>query len=140
MDFRNDYTLDMVVFGLFPLKIKHTFLVANIFTNNALEYVWIFKMLFRMCSVQMQLAYTWIQTLLVTIKQILILWIYIIIIILVIIRLTHFVFLRFGHGPILVQINLQHSQAQPYCVCTRVIYLTQTHYEYVCVISNILFW
>ena len=22
--------------------------------------------------------------------------------------------LRFGHGPILVQINLQHSQAQPY--------------------------
>ena len=48
-------------------------------------------------------------------------------------------FLRFSHGPMLVQINLQHSQAQPYCVCTRVIYLTQTHYEYVCVISNILF-
>ena len=23
-------------------------------------------------------------------------------------------FLRFGHGPILVQINLKHSQAQPY--------------------------
>ena len=37
-------------------------------------------------------------------------------------------FLRFGHGPILVQINLQHSQAQPYGICTRVIYLTQTHY------------
>ena len=36
-------------------------------------------------------------------------------------------FLRFGHGPILVHINLQHSQAQPYGICTRVIYLTQTH-------------
>ena len=36
-------------------------------------------------------------------------------------------FMRFGHGPILVQINLQHSQAQPYVICTRVIYLTQTH-------------
>ena len=36
-------------------------------------------------------------------------------------------FMRFGHGPILVQINLQHSQAQPYGICTRVIYLTQTH-------------
>ena len=33
-------------------------------------------------------------------------------------------FMRFGHGPILVQIN---SQAQPYGICTRVIYLTQTH-------------
>ena len=36
-------------------------------------------------------------------------------------------FLRFGHIPILVQINLQHSHAQPYGVRTRVIYLTQTH-------------
>ena len=36
-------------------------------------------------------------------------------------------FWRFGHGPILVQINLGHSQAQPYGVCTRVIYLTQNH-------------
>ena len=35
--------------------------------------------------------------------------------------------MRFGHGPILVQINLQHSQAQPYGISTRVIYLTQTH-------------
>ena len=35
----------------------------------------------------------------------------------------HF-FMRFGHGPILVQINLQHSQAQPYGICIRVIYLT----------------
>ena len=40
-------------------------------------------------------------------------------------------FLRFGHGPILVQINLQHSHAQPYGLCTRVIYLTQTlHMEH----------
>ena len=38
------------------------------------------------------------------------------------------VFLRFGHGPILVQINLQHSKAQSYGICTRVICLTQTHY------------
>jgi hypothetical protein len=39
-------------------------------------------------------------------------------------------FLRFSHGPILVQINLQHSQAQPYCIYTRVIYLAlaQTHF------------
>ena len=36
-------------------------------------------------------------------------------------------FMRFGHGKILVQINLQHSQAQPCGICTRVIYLTQTH-------------
>jgi hypothetical protein len=37
-------------------------------------------------------------------------------------------FMRFGHGPILVQIILQHSQAQPYSIlCTRDIYLTQTH-------------
>ena len=37
-------------------------------------------------------------------------------------------FMRFGHdGPKLVQTDLQHSQAQPYGVCTRVIYLTQTH-------------
>ena len=35
--------------------------------------------------------------------------------------------LRFGHGPILEQINLQQSQAKPYGICTRVIYLTQTH-------------
>ena len=37
--------------------------------------------------------------------------------------------LHFGNGLILVQINLQHSQAQPYRICTRVacIYLTQTH-------------
>ena len=40
-------------------------------------------------------------------------------------------FLRFEHGPILVQINLQHSQAQPYGICNRVIYLTQTHHIYV---------
>ena len=52
----------------------------------------------------------------------------------IIIRSTHGrgadlpLFLHFGHGPILVQINLQHSQAQPYGICTRVIYLTQTHY------------
>ena len=39
---------------------------------------------------------------------------------------SHFL-LRFGHGTILVQINLQHSQAQSYCICTSVIYLTQTH-------------
>jgi hypothetical protein len=31
--------------------------------------------------------------------------------------------LRFDHGPILVQINMQHSQAQPYGKCTRVICL-----------------
>ena len=36
-------------------------------------------------------------------------------------------FMRFGPGPILVQINLQHSQEQHYGICTRVIYLTQTH-------------
>ena len=36
-------------------------------------------------------------------------------------------FMRFGHYTILVQINLQHSQAQPYGICTRVIYLTQSH-------------
>ena len=30
-------------------------------------------------------------------------------------------FMRLGHGPTLVQINLQHSQAQPYGICTRVI-------------------
>ena len=36
-------------------------------------------------------------------------------------------FMHFRHGPILVQINLQHSQAQPYGICTRVIYLTQPH-------------
>ena len=36
--------------------------------------------------------------------------------------------LRFGHGPILVKINLQHSQTQPYGILyTRVICLTQTH-------------
>ena len=27
----------------------------------------------------------------------------------------------------MVQINLQHSKAQPYGICNRVIYLTQTH-------------
>ena len=27
-------------------------------------------------------------------------------------------FLRFGHSPIFVQINQQHSQAQPYDICT----------------------
>ena len=36
-------------------------------------------------------------------------------------------FMRFGHGPILVQINLQHSQAQPYGICTCVIYPNQNH-------------
>ena len=36
-------------------------------------------------------------------------------------------FMRFGHGPILLQINLQHSQAQPYGIWTGVIYLTQNH-------------
>ena len=30
-------------------------------------------------------------------------------------------------SPILVQTNLQHSQAQPYCIWTCVIYLTQTN-------------
>ena len=39
--------------------------------------------------------------------------------------------MRFGQGPILVQINLQHSQAQPYGICTRVIYLTQTHFFFI---------
>ena len=37
------------------------------------------------------------------------------------------IFLRFGHDPILVQMNLQHSQTQPCGICTRVIYLTQSH-------------
>ena len=37
--------------------------------------------------------------------------------------------LRLGHGPILVQKNLQHSQAQLISICIRVIYLTQTHLE-----------
>ena len=37
-------------------------------------------------------------------------------------------FFAFSHGPILIQINLQHSQAQPYGTCTRIIFLTQTHY------------
>ena len=37
-------------------------------------------------------------------------------------------FLRFGNGPILEQINLLHSQTQPYVICTRVIYLTQTYF------------
>ena len=36
-------------------------------------------------------------------------------------------FMRFGNGPILIRINLQHSQAQPYDICTRIIYLTQSH-------------
>ena len=36
-------------------------------------------------------------------------------------------FMLFGYGPVLVQINLQHSQAQPYGICTRVTYLTQSH-------------
>ena len=27
--------------------------------------------------------------------------------------------LRFGHGPLLVQINLQHGQAQPFGICSR---------------------
>ena len=36
-------------------------------------------------------------------------------------------FMRFGHGPILVQKNLQLNQAQTYGICNRVIYLTQTH-------------
>ena len=39
-------------------------------------------------------------------------------------------FIRFGHGPILVQLNMQQSQAQPYGICTRVIYLTQTQCIY----------
>ena len=37
-------------------------------------------------------------------------------------------FMRLPHGPILVQINLQHRQAQPYGICTSVIYLTQNHF------------
>ena len=37
-------------------------------------------------------------------------------------------FLRFEHGLILVQINLEHSQAQLYNICTRVIYLSQAHF------------
>ena len=40
------------------------------------------------------------------------------------------ILLRFGHGPIMVQINVQYSQAQLYGICTCVIYLTQTHYMY----------
>ena len=39
-------------------------------------------------------------------------------------------FMSFGHGPILVQINLQQSQAQPYGICTRVIYLTHLYVEH----------
>ena len=43
-------------------------------------------------------------------------------------RSTHVVHVRGAdHSPILVQINLQHSQAQPCGICTRVIYLTQTY-------------
>ena len=39
--------------------------------------------------------------------------------------------LRFGHGPILVHMNLHHSQEQPYDVCIRIIPLTQTlHLEH----------
>ena len=38
----------------------------------------------------------------------------------------HSVLLRFGHGPILVQMSLQHSQAQPYSIRTRVVYFIQT--------------
>ena len=33
--------------------------------------------------------------------------------------------LRFSHGPILVHMNLQYSKAQPYDVCTRIIFLTR---------------
>ena len=36
--------------------------------------------------------------------------------------------LRFGQGPILVQINLQYSQAQTDAICIRVINITQSHY------------
>ena len=36
-------------------------------------------------------------------------------------------FLRFGHGAVLVHINLQHSQVQPYGKYTRVIYQSETH-------------
>ena len=36
--------------------------------------------------------------------------------------------LRFGQGPIMVQLILQYSQAQPYDICTRVISLSQTLY------------
>ena len=39
----------------------------------------------------------------------------------------HPFFCFFSHGPILVHINLQHSQVQPYGICTCFIYLTQTH-------------
>ena len=38
-----------------------------------------------------------------------------------------FLFAFVGHGPILLQINLQQSQAQPYGICTRVISLTETY-------------
>jgi hypothetical protein len=59
-------------------------------------------------------------------------------IIIILIRLKHadctwlksgspFLF-AFGQGPILVWINQQHNQAQPYGICTCLIYLTQTHH------------
>ena len=38
-------------------------------------------------------------------------------------------FLCFDNGLILVQINLEHSQAQPYNICTRVIYISQAHFN-----------
>ena len=41
----------------------------------------------------------------------------------------HF-FLCFGHGLILVQTNLQHSQAQPYGIFTHIIYLTKLYVEH----------
>ena len=47
-------------------------------------------------------------------------------------------FLRFSHDPILVEINPQHSQVQPYgSICFRVIYLTLTHREAVSAIFKV---
>ena len=44
--------------------------------------------------------------------------------------------LRFSHSPILVQINLQHSQVQPYGKCTSIIYLTMA--KWINELKNIL--
>ena len=42
----------------------------------------------------------------------------------------------FGYGPIFVLLNLQHSQAQPYGICTCIISITQSLYVW----SMTLFW
>ena len=47
--------------------------------------------------------------------------------------------LHFGHGLIFVQINLQHSQAQPYSICTCDIF-SASHWGAVSSIFNSLVW